>query len=321
MRYVPSVYRPPSEARSYILQATLGCSWNNCTYCAMYRDKPFAVRPLEETIEDVAEAGRRFGDRVKGEPAGRGSGVGLRPPRSSVEKVFVADGDALVLPMEHWAALLAACRRSFPGLRQVSCYATAENLVEKGAANLVELREQGLTLVYIGPESGDEPTMRRIAKGPRPPGAPRESPYLFDRHVEAARVAREAGLPVSAIFLLGAGGVARSAEHALGSASLATAMDPAFLSALTLTVVPGTPLAKLVQRGLFTLPEPLALLGELRTFLAHARPTRSVFRTNHASNYLPLSGHLPRDTPRLLSVLDAALSGEVPLRPEWVRGL
>lgn len=301
MRYVPSVYRPPSEARSYILQATLGCSWNNCTYCAMYRDKPFAVRPLEDVLEDVAEAGRRFGE--------------------GVQKVFVADGDALVLPMEHWAALLAACRRSFPGLRQVSCYATADNLVEKGMANLVELREQGLTLVYIGPESGDEPTMRRIAKGPRPPGAPRECPYLFDRHVEAARIAREAGLPVSAIFLLGAGGVARSAEHALGSASLATAMDPAFLSALTLTVVPGTPLAKLVQRGLFTLPEPLALLGELRAFLAHARPTRAVFRTNHASNYLPLSGDLPRDTARLLSVLDAALSGAVPLRPEWVRGL
>lgn len=298
---MPSVYRPPSEAHSYILQATLGCSWNNCTYCAMYRDKPFAVRPLADTLQDVAEAGRRFG--------------------AGVEKVFVADGDALVLAPDHWEALLDACHRAFPNLRQVSCYATAENLVEKGATVLARLRRAGLGLVYVGPESGDEPTLRRIAKGPRPPGSPRDLPYLFDRHVEAARVAREAGLPISAIFLLGAGGVSRSDAHALGSAALASAMDPAYLSALTLTVVPGTPLAKLAERGAFALPEPLAMLRELRTFLAHARPTHAVFRTNHASNYLPLAGDLPRDTPRLLATLDGALSGGVALRPEWARGL
>ena len=143
----------------------------------------------------------------------------------------------------------------------------------------------------------------------------------FEEHVEAAQKARAAGLDLSAIFLLGAGGLARSAEHAEGSAKLATAMDPQFLAALTLTVVPNTPLAKLEATGRFQLPEVPQLLGELRTFVAGAAPSDALFRTNHASNYLPLGGRLPRDRARILALLDASLAGEVPLRPEWSRGL
>jgi radical SAM superfamily enzyme YgiQ (UPF0313 family) len=291
VRYVGKVYRPPSEADALIVQATIGCSWNHCTYCDMYRDKPrFAVRPLAETLADLAGAGRAAGDRI--------------------DKVFVADGDALVLPMDHWEPILAACRTHFPQLRRVSCYATAANLAGKTDAELARLRALGLALVYIGPESGDDVVLKRLAKG-----------ATAAEHVTAAQRARAAGLEVSAIFLLGAGGVARSAEHAAASAALATAMDPHYLAALTLTIVPGTPLATQAARGDFTLPSVEALLGELRTFVAEARPTDALFRTNHASNYLPVGGRLPRDGARLTAAIDRALSGEVPLRPEHHRGL
>ncbi|MDP2316822.1 MAG: radical SAM protein [Pseudomonadota bacterium] len=307
MRYVGKIYRPPSEARSYILQATIGCSWNNCTYCDMYRDKPiFRVRPLHETLEDLHFAAARYG--------------------GGVEKVFVADGDALVLDLDHWLPILDAARRLFPALTQVSCYATAANILAKSDAELRTLRAHGLTLLYIGPESGDETTMRRIAKGPRPVdatgvSAPRDTDYLYDAHVAAAQKARAAGLRLSAIFLLGAGGVERSAEHARGSARLATAMDPDYLSALTLTLVPGTPLARTAERICFTLPSVDGLLGELRTLVAEARPTDAVFRTNHASNYLPLGGRLPADAGRIVATIDRALAGAIPLRPEGSRGL
>lgn len=290
MRYEGSLYRPPSEAHSFILQATLGCSWNHCTYCAMYREKQFRVRDLAESLADVAAAGRRFGDRV--------------------EKVFVADGDALVMDLEHWGPILAACRAAFPRLRQVSCYAMATNVLAKTDDALRTLRDGGLSLLYIGPESGDDVTLKRLAKGSD-----------FAAHAEAARRAKAAGMAISAIFLLGAGGVERSAEHAAASARLATAMDPEYLAALTLTVVPETPLAVLQDRGRFALPAVPHLLGELRTLVAEAKLTDALFRTNHASNYLPLAGRLPRDRDRIVAALDAALGGELPLRPEWARGL
>lgn len=290
MRYEGAIFRPPSEARSYILQATVGCSWNACTYCAMYRDKTFRVRDLDETLEDIAAAGKRFG--------------------GDVDKVFVADGDALAMDLDHWQAILEACRGTFPRLRRVSAYATAMNLLEKSATELERLRQLGLDLLYIGPESGDDLTLKRIAKGAG-----------FSEHVDAARLAHAAAIKLSTIFLLGAGGVERSAEHASASARLASEMSPRFVSLLTLTVVPETPLARLQQRGRFELPSVEQLLQELRTFIDEAQPADAIFRTNHASNYLPLAGRLPRDRERLVGLLDAALSGALPLRPEWLRGL
>ncbi len=291
MRYVGKLYRPPSEADALILQATIGCSWNHCTYCDMYRDKPeFRIRPLVEALEDLANAAREDG--------------------ALVEKVFVADGDALVMDLAHWAPILEACRAHFPRLRRVSCYATAPNVLAKSDAELRELRALGLALLYMGPESGDDVTMKRIAKG-----------STAAEHVEAARRARAAGLEVSAIFLLGAGGIERTLEHAAGSAALATAMDPHYLAALTLTVVPTTPLAKLAERGTFVLPSVEQLLRELRTFVDLARPTDALFRTNHASNYLPLGGRLPRDRAQIVATIDHALAGGIALRPERSRGL
>jgi radical SAM superfamily enzyme YgiQ (UPF0313 family) len=288
MLYEGNVYRPPSEANAYILQATVGCSWNHCTYCDMYRAKPFRIRNLDEILEDIARAREAFGDRV--------------------DKLFVADGDALTMDFDHWRAILDAACAAFPRLRRVSAYATAMNLNAKSPEELAELRRLGLSLLYIGPESGDDKTLKRIAKGAG-----------FDAHVAAADRAHQAGIKLSAIFLLGAGGVERSAEHATGSARLVGAMDPRFVSLLTLTVVPGTPIAKLESTGRFELPDISGVLGEMRTFVAEAEPTDAIFRTNHASNYLPLEGRLPRDRDRIVQVLDAALAGDIPLKPESAR--
>ncbi|MFT3925085.1 MAG: radical SAM protein [Myxococcales bacterium] len=290
VRYQGQLYRPPSEADAYILQATIGCSWNACVYCDMYRDKDFSVRPLAESLEDLDEAARRFGSRVR--------------------KVFVADGDALILPVDHWLALLQSMQRGFAHLERVSCYAMARNVLAKSDEELRQLREAGLTRLYIGPESGDDVTLKRIAKG-----------STFAEHVEAAQRAHAAGMEISVITMLGVAGVERSAEHAARTAELVTAMDPEFLAALTTTVVPSTPLATLRQKGKFVLPSLAQMFGELRTIVHEARPRRALFRTNHASNYLPLAGVLPEDRERIVATIDAALAGEVALRPEWSRGL
>lgn len=290
MRYVGSVYRPPSEAGSFLLQATIGCSWNHCTYCAIYREKQYRVRPLSETLEDITMAGRTFGDQVR--------------------KVFVLDGDALAMPLDLWEPILQSLSATFPKLRRVSCYATALNLLAKSQEELERLGELGLKLLYIGPESGDDVTLKCIAKG-----------ATAADHVEAAAKARAAGIKQSLIFLLGAGGAERSVEHATASARLATAMDPEFLSTLTLMLVPSTPIHKLAESGRFQLPGVDTLLRELRIIVAEASPSDAIFRSNHASNYLPIGGRLPRDREAILQQVDGALTGDVPFRSEWSRGL
>ncbi len=290
MRYVGTVYRPPSEANSLLLQATIGCSWNHCTYCAMYQDKQFRVRPLDETLEDIALAGRSFGDRVR--------------------KVFVMDGDAMGMGLEVWEPILQALSATFPNLRRVSCYATALNLLAKSPEELGHLCDLGLRLLYIGPESGDDVTLKRIAKGAG-----------SAEHVEAAAKARLAGFKQSLIFLLGVGGTERSVEHATASARLATAMDPEFLSVLTLMLIRSTPIHRLAESDRFQMPSVEDILGELRIIVAEANPSNAIFRCNHASNYLPVGGRLPRDREAILEKIDAALSGDVPFAAELSRGL
>jgi radical SAM superfamily enzyme YgiQ (UPF0313 family) len=257
-------------------------------YCATYHDKQFRVRPLAEILEDIQMAGRIY--------------------RRDVTKVFVMDGDALVMDLAVWEPILRSLRGAFPRLRRVSCYATALNLLAKSRQELAKLRDLGLTLLYIGPESGDDVTLKRIAKG-----------ATAADHVEAAAKARDAGMKQSLIFLLGAGGSDRSVEHAKASARLATAMDPAFLSTLTLVLIPSTPIHELAERGRFQIPDVKDLLRELRMFVAETDPTDAVVRSNHASNYLPIAGRLPRDRGRILGEIDAALSGDLPLRPEAFR--
>lgn len=289
MRYEGKLYRPPSEADALIVQATVGCSWNHCTYCDMYREKTFRVRDLRETLEDLEIASAAFGDEV--------------------EKLFVADGDALVMPLDHWLPILEHARRLFPRLRRVSSYAMARNVLGKSDEELATLRAAGLSLLYVGPESGDDVTLKKIAKGDDAAA-----------HVEAARRAHAAGMQLSVIALLGIA-MDRSEEHARATAELVTKMDPEFWSALTVTVVPETPLDRLAKKGRFAVPPVPALLCELRTMVAEARPRDAIFRTNHASNYLPIGGRLPHDRDRIVGVIDAALRGEIPLRHEHMRGL
>jgi len=289
MRYEGKVYRPPSEAHSYIVQATIGCSHNLCTYCDMYRTVGYRERPIGDVLDDIAEAGRIFRD---------------------ADKVFVADGDPLGMSVERWTTILDTARDAFPRLRRVSCYATADNVRDKSTDELRTLREHGLSLLYIGPESGDDETLRRIVKG-----------GSFAEHVEAAEKAHAAGMEISVITLLGAGGVERSDIHARETARLVTAMDPEYLASLTLTVIPGTPLARMEEKGRFEMPEVGTLLRELRTIVAESQPRNALFRTNHASNYVPIAGRIPEDREALLATIDAALTGDVPLRPEFMRGL
>jgi radical SAM superfamily enzyme YgiQ (UPF0313 family) len=291
MRYFGTVIRPPSEADSYILQATFGCSHNRCTFCGTYADKSFRVRPLDDVLEDVAMAGQRF---------------------SETRRVFIADGNALALPAPRLVAILDALDGAFPLLRRVGIYATARDILKKSDADLSILQQKKLQIIYLGLESGSDEVLRRVDK--------RDTAAEM---VEAVHKAKRAGLRVSVIALLGLGGVELSAQHASETGRVVSAMDPHYLSLLTLMLVPGTPLHRQSEDGDFRLPTPGGLLAELREILVHTDDlSRCVFRTNHASNYLPLAGTLSRDKASLLAAIDEAQSrGQAALRPEGWRAL
>lgn len=291
MRYHGTVIRPPSEARSYILQVTYGCSHNRCTFCGAYLDKPFRPRDPAEVLEDVRAAAARFPE---------------------TRRVFLADGDALALSARRLAAILEALRAAFPHLERVGSYANAGNLLRKTPEELRALRALGLGIVYLGLESGDDRVLARVDKG-----------ATAAEMVAAARKAKDAGLLVSVIAILGLAGPQGSREHARLTAEAVNRMDPDYLSLLTLMLVRGTPLHREWEAGRFQLLAPEGMLAELREVLAGLDGLANcVFRTNHASNYLPLAGTLPGDRARLLATLEAALNaGRGALRPEDWRGL
>jgi radical SAM superfamily enzyme YgiQ (UPF0313 family) len=291
MRYEGMVIRPPSEAHNYILQVTYGCSHNRCTFCGTYMDKPFRVRPILEVLEDVAAAGAEIPD---------------------TRRVFLADGNAMVLGTEQLIAILDSLASAFPCLTRVGIYANARDISGKTDADLAALRQRKLHVVYLGLESGSDEVLRRVHKG-----------ITADQMVEAVKKLQAAGIRASVIALLGLGGKELSAEHAEQTGRVVSAMDPEYLSMLTVMLIPGTELYQQWQSGVFQLPEPLELLGELRQVIANTDGlSRCIFRTNHASNYLPLAGTLSRDKDHLLAALDEALSrGQAALRPEARRAL
>lgn len=291
MRYFGTVIRPPSEADSYILQVTYGCSHNRCTFCGTYPDKPYRVRPLDEVLADIALAGKR-----------------LRQTR----RVFLADGNALVLPTSRLVTILDALQDALPLLRRVGIYANAHDILDKSDAELAMLQAKNLQIVYLGLESGSDEVLKRVDK--------RDSAAEM---IEAVIKAKRAGMLVSVIALLGLGGVELSPLHAVETGRVVSAMDPHYLSLLTLMLVPGTALHRQAEEGQFQLPGPEGMLGELREILVHTENlTRCVFRSNHASNYLPLAGTLSRDQPALLAAIDEARSlGRSAWRPEWGRAL
>ncbi|MBK7669950.1 MAG: radical SAM protein [bacterium] len=296
MDYIGHIFRPPSEAESLLLQVTVGCSHNGCTYCGMYRDpvQRFRMKPLDVVARDVEEAAVYDRD--------------VEP----IRRVFLCDGDALVLPTKRLLEILALLRERLPQVRRVGIYGDARTILRKDDGELAALREAGLGIVYHGAESGDDEVLRRVDKGS---GA--------DDAVEAAARLRRAGIRHSVMVMLGIGGVDRSREHAEATARLLTAMDPPFVGALTTTLVPGTPLAAEADAGRFTLPDPWGMLAELRTLVADSRFTRCRFHSNHASNYVPLSLNLPADRDGAVRTLDELLAGRdrSRLRPEQWRGL
>jgi radical SAM superfamily enzyme YgiQ (UPF0313 family) len=289
MRYIGNIFRPPSEADSLLLQATIGCSHNRCTFCAMYRDKRFRVRRVEEVLEDIEAAREHYG--------------------SDVRRVFLCDGNALILPTPHLLRILAKLEQTFPDLQRVGVYANARDLVSKSVAELQELVAHRLSIFYLGLESGSDEILKQIDKG-----------ATAEEMVAGVRHGMAAGMKSSVIFLLGLGGRKNWRENAVESARAVSQMNPNYLSALTLTVVPGTPLAGQLKSGEFELPEPAEFAAELRLFLEQVDVKATIFRSNHASNYVPLAGRLPRDKERMVAELTEAIRNHR-FKPEYLRGL
>ena len=291
MRYEGSIYRPPSEARSLILQATIGCSHNRCTFCVMYKDKKYRERSLEEIFADIHQAKETLGD---------------------VRRVFLADGNALAMETEKLLSVLQELYKVFPSLERVSIYANPGDVLGKSVSQLQALHGAGLGIVYLGVETGNEELLERVRKG-----------ATAQEIIQAGRRVKEAGLPLSVTVINGLGGYELMQEHAADTARLLNAMDPDYLGLLTLMVAPGTPLARQVERGEFQVPGPLEILAEIEMMLSPLELTDCLFRSNHASNYLPLGGVLPRDKEQILTQLRGVLSRADTgrLRPEHFRGL
>jgi len=287
VRYHGAVIRPPSEASSLIAQVTYGCSNDTCDFCGTYLDKPFGVRPFDEVVDDV---------------------IGLPSSvRNRVRRVFLADGDALALSSRKLHDILDLLHRALPDLERVSSYANARNLLAKSVEELAGLLENGLDLLYLGLESGDDQTLADIHKG-----------MTVAEQIEGCRRASEAGIQLSVTAILGLAGIARSPEHGKATGEALSAIDPAYIGILTLMVTPGTAMERKVATGKVVLPDSIGMLRELREILANLDVTDCLFRSNHASNYLPVGGRLPQDKQAMLGALDKVLLApeSVQLRPE-----
>ncbi len=289
MEYEGIVYRPPSEAQSLIIQATIGCAHNTCLFCAMYRGKQFRVRAMEEIKADIAEGARLYGRYV--------------------ERVFLADGDALAMTTEQMVEILSFVRQQLPHAKLISSYATAQDLLAKSPQELEAIREAGLDLLYIGAESGDDQVLHSMAKG-----------VTAQQLSEAGVKAHGAGFRTSVTLISGLGSRERLAQHATESARLISVMKPEFLGFLTLMVEEQAPLFKLVQQGKFQLLEPDEVMEEMELFLQEVDSEGTVFRANHASNYVNLRGTLNQDRERLLDQIRHARSS-TSYKPEYFRGL
>ena len=289
MHYSGAVYRPPSEAHSLIVQCTLGCSHNKCAFCIMYKEKQFSINPVEQVLSDLAEA---------------------RSYYSRIERIFLADGDALILPMDYLTRVLDFIREQFPECERVSAYASTKALMRKSDAELQTLRALGLQMVYVGLETGLEPLLKKYDKG-----------VTAEEIIEHSLRAKAAGMTLSVTAINGMGGKEQSEEHAIATAEALSRIKADYVAMLTLRVYSGTPLHDWIERGELTMLTPQELAMENRVILQHIDSDGSVFRSNHASNYLPLKGTLNRDRDALIEQIDKALSGEVRFRRAVELGL
>lgn len=292
MRYEGNIFRPFSEANSYLLQCTIGCSHNQCTFCGMYKDKKYRERSLSEIMEDIAMAKDFYGD---------------------VEKVFLCDGDAIALETDILLAIIEKLYQVFPSLRHVGSYVGPQSTLSKSMEELKTLREAGLTKAYLGVETGDSELLKKVKKG-----------VDSGQMLQAGKNLVAAGINLSAMVLLGLAGKGEvSVRHALATAKICNEMKPQYLAALTVTPVPGTVLYNQVQRGVFELLNPFETLEEMKQIFENITADNIKFIGTHASNYLPVTGILQKDKQKMISMVDAVLRNrdESMLRPDYMRGL
>ena len=289
MRYEGTVYRPPSEAGSLIIQLTIGCARNTCTFCNMYKDKNFRIRPLSEVVEDLEAARRYYG--------------------FDIERIFLADGDALIVKTEDLLFIIGRIKEIFPEVKRISIYATPKDILDKTSEDLKKLKESGLDMLYIGAESGDDEVLKHVKKG-----------VTRKEIIDACLKAKEAGFILSITLISGLGGSARVTEHAINSATLISKINPEYVGLLTLMIEPEVPLYEELQSGSFKLLSPSEVLTELELFLKNIDAEGTVFRSNHASNYLPLKGTFNKDIGQLLRQIEYARENKL-FRPEGYRGI
>jgi len=292
LRYEGNIFRPFSEANSYLLQCTVGCSHNQCTFCGMYKDVKYRVRETSEILEDIRMAKDYYGD---------------------LEKVFLCDGDAIAIDTETLLTIMDTLYSTFPSLRHVGSYVGPQSTLSKTPAQLRALRLAGLTKAYIGVETGDDELLRKVKKG-----------VGYDEMLQAGRLLVEADINLSVMVLLGLAGPGEaSARHALATAKICNEMKPQYLAALTVTPVPGTVLHRQVQKGEFQLLDPFETLAEMKQIFENITIDNLKFVGTHASNYLPITGTLQKDKQKMIALVDQVLTGrdEKKLRPDYLRGL
>ncbi len=289
MRYEGDIYRPPGEGRSFLLQVTVGCSHNTCTFCTMYKRKRFHMRKVEDILKDIAEISAMY---------------------NQFEKIFLCDGDALIMPTQQLLTILEALRAAFPVARLISCYAGPQSILLKTPEELKVLREAGLARFYLGVESGSDRVLAHVKKG-----------VDADTMLRAGLRVKEAGIDLWTMIIIGLGGREGSEEHIAKTVELINKMQPNHLSALNLMTVPGTELYNEVVRGEFREISAVQSLQETRALVAGIEAEHLHFTSDHASNYLPLKGTLSKERDRMLKLLDGALAGTVDVRSEYQRGL
>ena len=289
MHYEGNIIRPPSEANSILLQVTVGCSRNKCTFCGTYMGERFRIKPDSIIMQDIEFAAQHC---------------------KRQRRVFLCDGDALIVPQKRLLNILKTIEERLPWVTRVGVYANAKSLEMKTIEELKTLKNHGLGIAYMGLETGDDVTLKKINKG-----------ATSSKMIAMGKKAREAGLKLSLTVLLGIAGRDRSHVHAKETGRVLSAIDPDYVGALSLMLIPGTPLFDDLQSAKFELIEPDEMLAELRTMIADTHLTKGLFHANHASNYLPIKARLPKEKEKTLTLIDQALAGKIALKPEYLRAL
>lgn len=287
MKYYGNVFRPPSEARSLIIQVTIGCAHNDCTFCYMYKGEPFIIRPLEDVKNDLIEMSKYSG---------------------YFDRIFLADGDALVVKTDYLLEVLKTIRELFPNLRRVSAYATAQDINRKSIDELKELYDAGLEMLYIGFESGSDEILQEVNKG-----------VVSKDYIDAMKKCKEVGFITSITIIAGLGGVDKMHENAIETARVISLTKPDYVGYLTMRLYKNTPMYEDYESGKFKMPDAAEILEEMKMFLENVDSKGTVFRSNHASNYVLLAGTLNEDREELINAIDTTLKKKS-FRAEVLRG-